>query len=253
MRSLRTLALLLVLGLASGSPQVTESVGSAPALPGQESLHYSIEWRLITAGQAKLSWTAGRPGWTTRLEVLSTGLVSKLFKVDNAYLANFDDRLCAQSSLLTAREGSRHRETRVTYDAGAGQATYMERDLAKGQVVSALETEIPACVYDVVGALYRMRALRLEPGQGAGLPVSDGKRSVEARVEALDRETIETPSGQYRTVRHEAFLFNDVLFRRPGRLFIWLTDDERRLPVQIQVRLQLHVGTVTLQLEKIET
>ncbi|MBK9167310.1 MAG: DUF3108 domain-containing protein [Bryobacterales bacterium] len=252
MRSFRTLAL-LALGLASGSPQVTESVGSAPVLPGQEALLYSIEWRLITAGQARLSWTAGRPGWATRLDVFSTGLVSKLFKVENAYLANFDERLCAQSSLLTAHEGTRHRETRVTYNAEAGQATYLERDLTKGHVVSASETEIPACVHDVVGALYRMRTLRLEPGQHAELPLSDGKRSVDARVEALDRETIETPSGQYRTVRHEAFLFNDVLFRRPGRLFIWLTDDERRLPVQIQVRLQLHVGTVTVQLEKIET
>ena len=45
-------------------------------------------------------------------------------------------------------------------------------------------------------------------------------------------------------------LFNGVIFRRKARLFIWLTDDARRLPVQIQVRMPFYLGTVTLQLEK---
>ena len=44
-----------------------------------------------------------------------------------------------------------------------------------------------------------------------------------------------------------------MLYRRSGRLFVWLTDDERRLPVQIRVQLRFYIGTVTLQLEKEET
>jgi hypothetical protein len=71
-------------------------------------------------------------------------------------------------------------------------------------------------------------------------------------VDAQELEQVKTPSGIYRTVRYEAFLFNNVLYQRKGRLFIWLTDDERRVPVQIKVQLQLHIGTVTLQLEKEE-
>ena len=41
-----------------------------------------------------------------------------------------------------------------------------------------------------------------------------------------------------------------MVLNRSGRVFIWLTDDHLRLPVQIQVRLQLTIGTITLQLEK---
>jgi hypothetical protein len=40
-----------------------------------------------------------------------------------------------------------------------------------------------------------------------------------------------------------------VLYRRRGRLFIWLTDDDRKLPVQVKVRLPFYIGTVTLQLQ----
>jgi len=116
--------------------------------------------------------------------------------------------------------------------------------------VHSQETEIPACVHDVAGGLFFIRTLNLEPGQSAQIPVSDGKKSALARVNSILRETVKTPAGTYKTIRYEAFLFNDVIYRRSGRLYIWLTDDRRRLPVQVQVRLQLTIGTITLQLEK---
>ena len=71
-------------------------------------------------------------------------------------------------------------------------------------------------------------------------------------IEAQERETIRTPAGVFTTIRHEAMLFNGVIFRRKARLFVWLTDDTRRLPVQIRVQMPFYIGTVTLQLEKEE-
>jgi hypothetical protein len=47
-------------------------------------------------------------------------------------------------------------------------------------------------------------------------------------------------------------VFNDVLYRRPAHLYIWLTDDRRKLPVRVQVRMQFTIGTITLLLEKVE-
>jgi hypothetical protein len=43
-----------------------------------------------------------------------------------------------------------------------------------------------------------------------------------------------------------------VLYRRKGRLFVWISEDERRLPVQIRIQMPFYIGTVTLQLEKVE-
>jgi hypothetical protein len=43
-----------------------------------------------------------------------------------------------------------------------------------------------------------------------------------------------------------------VVYSRAGRVFVWLTDDERRLPVQIRLRMNFPLGTVTLELEKEE-
>jgi hypothetical protein len=43
-----------------------------------------------------------------------------------------------------------------------------------------------------------------------------------------------------------------VVYTRTGRVFVWLTDDEKRLPVQFRLRLNFPLGTVTVELEKEE-
>ncbi len=230
-------------------------VAAAPGiLPPREVLRYNVEWRLVTAGKARLAWSAtphhSAAGWEADLHLESAGLVSKLFKVNNDYVSNLQSDLCSSGSYLKAEEASRHQETRVTFNREARKAEYLEKDLDKTAVVNAHEIVIPACVHDVLGGLYVLRTLSLQPGQTTQVAVSDGKKSVMARVEAQQREEVRTPAGVFKTIRYEAFLFNDVLYRRYGRLYVWLTDDERKVPVQIRVRLQFAIGTITLQLEK---
>ena len=221
-------------------------------MPSREVIHFNIEWRLIHAGEATLTWAAkpGGNGYQTNVKLQSAGLVSKLFRVDDTYASVLSNELCASSSLLTANEGSRHRETKVTYDAQRKKASLHERDLARNKVEDTHEIDIPACTHDVIGALYRLRTMQLEPGHFVQIPISDGKKSVDARVEGLAREQVKTPTGTYKTIKYEAFLFNNVLYRRGGHLYVWLTDDDRKLPVQIRIQLRIHIGTVTLQLEE---
>jgi len=232
-------------------------VVAAPAvLPAHETLQYTVEWRLVTAGKARLVWSAtphhSNPGWQANLHLESTGLVSKLFKVNNDYVSNMESDLCSSGSYLKAMEGSRRKETRVTFRRDGHKAEYLERDLDKNTVLTTHEIDIPECVHDALGGLYSLRTLNLQPGQKTQVAVSDGKKSVMALVEAQQREEVKTPAGTFKTIRYEAFLFNDVLYRRYGHLYIWLTDDGRKLPVQIRVRLQFTIGTITLQLEKEE-
>jgi hypothetical protein len=222
-------------------------------LPSKEMFQYAVEWRLITAGRARVDWTSmPRAGWNVKLQLESVGLVSKLFKVEDDYEATLNQALCAQAAHMTSHEGNRQRETRITFDAEGKKASYLERDRAKNTVLLAQETSIPPCVHDVIGGLFFLRTLNLEPGQSVEVPVSDGKKAVMARVEAQAREDVKTPAGAFKTVRYELYLFNGVLYKRSARLNIWLSDDRRKLPVQLRVRMPITIGTITLQLEKHE-
>lgn len=222
-------------------------------LPAHESLTFAIEWRLINAGKAIVDWTySGSDSARIDVKVESVGLVSKLFRVEDTYVANLGSGLCGQSVQLTSQEGNRQRETKITFDYPNHRADYLERDRAKNTVLMARETDIPPCVHEIGGALYFLRTLNLDPGQSALLPLTDGKKSAVVKVEAQQREEVKTAAGTFKTIRYEAYVFNNVLYRRPAHLYVWLTDDPRRLPVQIRVRMQLTIGTITLQLEKHE-
>ncbi|HEX4138690.1 MAG TPA: DUF3108 domain-containing protein [Bryobacteraceae bacterium] len=229
--------------------------GPGDTAPGSEVLNYQIEWRLIPAGSAKMTWTmmprsAAAPN-ELRLHLESTGLVSRLYRVDDDYTSSLGQNLCAQNSFFSAHEGSRNRETRVTYDNQAHKAINIEKDLNKNS--SAMhEVDIPPCVHDVLGGLLVLRTLHLEPGKTVRIPVSDGKKFVQVRIESQRREEISTGVGTRKTIRYEVFLFDNVLYKRSGHLHVWLTDDNLRLPVQLQVRLPFAIGTITLKLEKEE-
>jgi hypothetical protein len=186
-----------------------------------------------------------------RLHLETAGLVSRLFRVSDDYTALLAQNLCSQNTFLSAHEGSRNRETRVVFDAPARKASSIERDLGKNTTATH-EVAIPGCVHDVLGGLIVLRNLRLDTGKTAQIPISDGKKFVEAKVESQTREELKTSLGTFKTIRYEVFLFDNVLFRRSGHLHVWLTDDAERLPVQLQVRLQFTIGTITFRLGKPE-
>ena len=232
---------------------IPPAIPQTGVLPSKEMFQYAVEWRLITAGRARVDWSSmGRAGSEVKLHLESVGMVSKLFKVEDDYTATLNAALCVQSSHLTAHEGTRQRETSITFNGEGRKASYVERDRVKNSVLQTHDLSIPPCVHDVIGGMFFLRTLNLEPGQSADVPVSDGKKAVMAKVEAQQREEVKTPAGTFKTVRYELYLFNGVLYRRSAHLNIWLTDDRRKLPVQLRVRMPITIGTITLQLEKHE-
>ena len=243
-----------LLSVPARFPQAAQAQTASP-LPAKEVLSYNVTWRLVEAGKAKLIWSessqASRPGWQVNLHLESAGLVSKLYRVNDDYTADLNGDFCVHNTHVQAHEGGRQRETTVHFDESTKKASYLERDLIKHSSLS-LETDIPSCVHDVIGGLFFLRTRNSELGRSIEVPVSDGKKSVLAKVEAQQREQIKVPAGTFQTVRYEAFLFNGMLYHRPGHLYVWLTDDARKLPVRIQVRLQFTIGTITFELEKEE-
>ena len=227
---------------------LAQGVKSEPKPPGNERFVFGVEWRLIRAGVVTME--IHKNGATLQLD--SSGLVSALFKIQDVYRVNFEDNYCASSSLMDAREGKRHGETRVTYDRAQNKAIFSQRDVITGKTVRESTIDTPACVGDVMATLTRLRAANLEIGKTVDLPMSDGRKAALVRVEAQEKEEVKTPAGTFKAIRYEANLLNGVIYTRAGRAFIWLTDDARHMPVQIRLRMNFPVGTVSLQLEKEE-
>lgn len=213
-----------------------------------DRLTFDVEWRLIHAGTVVIE--AQKSHAQMRLE--SEGIVSALVKIHDLYSVDYDDQFCASDAAMDAQEGKRHHETKITYDSAASRATYLERDVVKNVILHTAGVAIPTCVHDVVGAFLKLRGMTVEPGRSAQIPMSDGRKSASVKIEAQEREDVKTPLGVFKTIRYEANMLNGVIYTRKGRALVWLTDDARHLPVQIRLRMQFPIGTVTLQLTKEE-
>lgn len=218
------------------------------AVHQRDRLTFDIEWRLIHAGTAVIE--AEKSHASLLLE--SAGMVSTLLKIHDVYRVDYEDPFCATGAVMDSQEGKRHHETKITYDRSANRATYLERDVLKDAVLHTGEVEIPGCVQEVVGAFLKLRGMTVEPGQSVQIPMSNGQKSATVKIDAQERETVKTPLGSFKTIRFEANMMNGVIYSRKGRAFVWLTDDALHLPVQIRLRVQFPIGTVTLQLAKEE-
>jgi hypothetical protein len=243
-------------GATSVRPTGPAAPEPKPASPTpQEKLVYSVQWRLIRAGTVTIEALPS----AVKMRLESAGLVASLFKVDDTYEANYDnaDRdsmpFCATSMRLESMEGKRHHEAQVTYDRPANRAHYIEHDLATNETLREASVDLPPCASDTLGGLARLRHLGIPVlGKPVEIPISDGRHSAMVKVEPQEREEVKVSAGTFKTIRYEANLLNGVIYPRKGRVWIWFTDDARRLPVQIRLRTGFPVGTVTLELEKQE-
>ena len=249
---LRPVYALLLLGCTSfapadpGSPKCSE-------FPCPEKLSYRVEWRLITAGEVTVQLSrANVDDWDLNMNVQSAGLVTRLYKVLDKYNVVANSNFCGVNSNLDAEEGKRHKTSLMKFEAQQHKVEYEERDLLKN-TVEKKALDVPPCTYEIAGALASLRARDMQPGKWITIPITDGKKLAYGKIQAQARESVSAGGKSYQTIRCEAFLFDNVLYRRKGRLFLWLTDDPAHIPVQLRFQLGFPVGTVTVELEKRQT
>jgi hypothetical protein len=219
--------------------------------PAPETLSYRIEWRMVTAGQAKLHLERVQQNWQIKLDLESAGLVSRLFRIEDHYQVLSNEKFCGDSSSFEAKEGKRHVVESEQFDNTKHKATFDMHDLVKN-TSEHHEVDIAPCTHEIIGALAFLRLTKLDPGKSISVPIVNGKKMANARIEAQAKETITVDGKTYSTIRYEAFIFDNVVFRKKGTMLIWLNDDGARVPVQMRFQMGFPIGNITLELEKAE-
>ena len=84
---------------------------------------------------------------------------------------------------------------------------------------------------DVISTLYVFRAQPMKPGTPVCMEVFAGRKVWKVTGQVAAKETIDTPLGRFATVRFDAdaVRVDDPKVRRAAH--VWVTDDERRIPV----------------------
>ncbi len=221
-------------GSADGNPPLADYL---PFAPGEE-LTYRLLWWGLPAGQAVMRIEEsiehdGHMVWQVTSTATSSKFVDVFYKVRDQVVSLFDPALRASRYYrIDQREGRYRAKRTITFDHEKGQATYIKND--NPPTVSS----VPRGVQDALSCLYFVRALKLEPGTTITIPTFPGKKLYDVKVDVLRRETVSLPLlGEIETLLIQPHLEFTGIFRKTGSVYIWLTDDERKIPVRMKTAI----------------
>jgi len=213
------------------------------AFAGGEYLKYDVHYSFVTAGDAYLTVTdtvyAGR-----RCHIVTFALESKPFfdifyRVRDRYRTIIDtEGLFPWRFEQQIREGGFSRDFTAEFDQRKNIAT-----TAHG------EYPIPPYVHDIISAFYFARTVDFtgyRPGQRVELKNFYKDSTYNLPVKYKGRQRIEVDAGTFDCIVIEPLITEGGLFKSEGKIYLWLTDDDRKMPVK--VRTDIPIGTVESEL-----
>lgn len=208
-----------------------------------EYLKFDVHWSFMTVGDAYLTVTdtvyRGRKCHIVSFNLNSKPFFDLFYKVRDRYRTIIDaEGLFPWRFEQQIREGGFSRDFVAEFDQ-------------IGNVAKTTEGEypIPPYVHDIMSAFYYARILDYEgfrPGQRVELHNFYKDSSYNLPVKYKGRQTIEVDAGTFRCIIVEPLITEGGLFKSEGKIYLWITDDERKMPVK--VRTDIPIGTVESEL-----
>jgi hypothetical protein len=228
---------------------VLQPVPSNFEYPKHETLTFTVDWRVFTAGTAVFHLDVVNGVLKISATADSVGAVNMLFPVIDRFQSGFDVKTgCSTGFNKQIQEGRRKIASELTFDYAHGKQIQNERNLVKGTATHK-EANVPACVTDSLASIFYTQSQPIVPGQTMYFPLADSMRTVTVGMKAEDREEIKTPAGAFQTIKVQATADEGIVKNR-GSIWVWYTDDARHIPVQMQARL--FWGTITFHLQSID-
>lgn len=241
--------ILCVFGLASVALAQRIEPMAAPAagftFPQKQTLTYSVDWRVFPAGTAVIHLEQAGDRERVTASAYTIGAINLLFHVSDRFESVFDrQKGCSYEFDKQTVEGRRQVDSTLHLDYGISKSILNQKNLVNGQTTHA-ESPIPGCLTDLLSGIFYAASQPLGVGHSFMMPVADAQRTVPVTMKVEGYEQVKTTLGTFKTIRVQPTADAGVVKNR-GNIWIWYTDDERHVPVQMRARL--FWGTITFRL-----
>jgi hypothetical protein len=210
-----------------------------------ESLEYDIKYSFLKAGEGTMSIMPkpltrnNRECYDVRFEARSLKSLEFLYKVKDRYRTALDVAgLFPWEFEQNIREGNYKRDFSAYFDQYNNTA-----------YVNKKKYKVPSYVHDVVSAFYYVRTLNLskmKKGDIIELKNFWDDSTYTLGVKILGRTEVTVPAGKFRCIVIEPVDMQGGLFMNTGKIFIYLTDDDRKMPVRVASKIV--IGEVMAEL-----
>lgn len=123
---------------------------------------------------------------------------------------------------------------------------YYEKSIS---VTNKDTTLINGFLFDPYSLFYLLRTKPLILGQTITINTFNGKKITPIQIVAKAEETINTVLGSFNCLVIKPFREGSTLLKNKGDMMIWFSNDKKRLPIQIKIKLQY--GSMLLKIKEI--
>lgn len=216
----------------------------AEAFEVPERLEYALKWTGLTAGFASLETTKEPNGNLKIVSIAnSADWVSVFYPVEDRVTSIIESNSAFRSLnyRVLLREGRHRRNKEFIFN-------HSSKKVVLKDYLSNEESEFPMLngIFDPLSAFYAVRRMNLIVGKSVFVPVFDSKKVWDVEVQVLKKEKIETALGVFDTILIRPIMKSEGIFSKKGELLIWLTDDDKKIPVLLKSKVA--VGSINAEL-----
>ena len=207
-----------------------------------ENLVFDIAYGPVIAGTATMSipdtqWVEGRPCYHIVTTAESNAFFSNIFKVRDRVETFID-----MEGIFPWKFEKHIREGKYRSDR------YVQYDQWNRRVVMGKDTLLVSpYVQDVLSSFYYARTVPLEVGKSFDIDNYGDGKLYPLKVLVHKKDRVQVPAGTFHCVIVEPVMRVEGIFNQKGRLAIWLTDDERRIPVLMKSKVI--IGSIDCRLK----
>lgn len=204
-----------------------------------ERLEYDVKFGSLKVGGGsmevkEITEVRGHTTWHTIFRI--TGGIP-LYRVNDMYESWFD--------VLTLNSLRYHQDVdEGSYERQRRYEIYPERGMLKEN--DREEEPTVASPLDEGSFLYFVRTIPLEIGRTYEFARYFKAQGNPVRIRVLRKETVTTPAGTFNTVVLQPTFQTKGIFSQNGKAEVWITDDARRMMVQMKSKLSF--GSLNLYL-----
>lgn len=209
-----------------------------------ERLEFSVKYGMLPAGTAVMKIPEiidyeGHRSFRIISTARSNNVVSVFYKVRDSVETIVDyDGIFPRRFHKRLREGGYKADKTTLFDQR------MHLAIAGNDTIPTY-----AFVQDALSSLYFIRTQELTPGSEILIDNHTDKKNFPLKVVVYRKETVDVPAGKFDCVMVEPVMRAEGLFKAKGRIWIWLTDDQHKIPVKMKTEV-FFLGSVTAQLKK---
>lgn len=207
-----------------------------------ERLDYEVGYKFITAGTGSFyikkepTIINGRKAYDVNFYVKSLSSLEWIYKVRDTYRTLLDiGGIFPWKFEQHIREGDYKRDFEAEFD--------QKKNIAK---TSNDSYKIPEYVNDIVSALYYVRTWdlsKMKKDSIAFLKNFYKDSTYTLGIKMLGKQTVEVEAGKFRCYVVQPLVQEGGLFKDEGNIVVWLTADERKIPVKVATKILIgYVG-----------